>query len=600
MKRTKRKPIPPSRVTVILTALCLLLCAGICIAFYVMTAYLPLLLAGILQAMPAVLNLLLLIPRGGDVPPAAAPAEQEETGEEKPRRRIRAVLSAIAHLPKRLHNRMRRRWAASHNGILTALLATVVIGANVAFWVLYRGFGSPFGIGYHLPVILITIFVLYIVLDKWCKHTDEDKRLRSEEGGEDPIAYDRAMLRGLRGALAAGRWACTVLVLALVIRLMGLKDVTNVAKVLLALLFLYESIFLLISLAVRLIRHELQTAPELSVPMPGLGKGDLGVISYLEKNTGITMRSLWSIRLIKYVLPYAAIAMVVLLWGFSGVVKIEPHQQGAHYRLGHLQEQTLQPGLHMTLPWPFDSVEVYDTEVVSTMTIGYISEERADNIWTEAHGGEEYRLLLGNGNELVSVNLRVGYRIKDLRAYLSYSAAPERLVEALAYETVTARTISTNLDALLATDRTIFSQSFKAELIERMEVYHTGLEITDVVLESIHPPVEIADVYQQLISAEIEADRVLALAGSTAQVALIEANGDSYSVVAKARADQKQLVAGANAFVAEYMGSLAADKSWEGYREYKIREATVKAYGNAQITVYDPDLKVIIIPKQTT
>ena len=599
MKKTKRKPIPPSRVTVMLTALCLLICAGVCIALYITTSYLPLLLAGILQLMPAVLNLMLLIPRGGECPAAdAAEADgQAEEDGEKPRRRLRAALSAIRRLPGYVGERMRRRWAASHNSILAALLAAVILGANVAFWLLYRKYGSAFGIGYHLPVILVAMFVLYIVLDKWCKHADESKH-RGEDAGEDPIAYDKAIMRGLRGALAAGRWACILLTLVLMARLMGFKDLTNLTKILLALLFLYESAFLLISLAVRLIRHELHTAPELSVPMPGLGKGDLGVISYLEKNTGITMRSLWSIRLIKYVLPYAVLGVVVMLWGFSGVVKIEAHQQGAHYRLGHLQEETLQPGLHVTLPWPFDSVEVYDTEVVNTMTVGYIADERADNIWTESHGGEEYRLLLGNGNELVSVNLRVGYRITDLRAYLSYSAAPERLVEALAYETVTARTISTNLDALLATDRVAFSQSFKEELIARMEVYHTGIEVTDVVLESIHPPVEIADVYQQLISAEIEAERILTSAKGNAQVKLIRANADKYSAVAGAQAEQKLKVAEANSLVAEYMGSVEANQSWDGYMAYKRRQALVKAYSGIQLTVYDPDLKVIIIPKQ--
>ena len=597
MKTTKRKPIPPSRVTVILSALCLLAGAGVCIAFYVMTAYLPLLLAGILQVTPAILNLLLLIPWSEEEPQAPSPERAEG---ESPKRKLKGLLMAVVHLPGRGLRRIRHKWGTSHSAILAVLLVATVLGANVAFWLFYRKLGSAFGIGYHLPVIGIALFVLYVVLDKWCKHADEDKRFRGAEGEEDPIAYDRAIMRGLRGALAAGRWACAILTLVLMIRLMGLKDFTGAVKIVLALLFLYESVFLLISLAVRLIRHELQTAPELSVPMPGLGKGDLGVISYLEKNTGITMRSLWSIRLIKYVLPYAAMSMVLLLWGFSGVVKIEPHQQGAHYRLGKLQEESLQPGLHMTLPWPFDSVEVYDTEVVNTMTIGYIAEERADNIWTESHGGEEYRLLLGNGNELVSVNLRVGYRIKDLKAYLSYSAAPERLVEALSYETVTARTISTNLDTLLATDRVAFSQSFKEELIRRMEVYHTGLEITDVVLESIHPPVEIADVYQQLISAEIEAERILTYANSTAQVALIEANGDHYSTVAEARAEQKIKVAEAGSLVAEYMGSVEAHRNWDGYMEYKKRQAVIKMFSNGTLTIYDPDLNVIIIPKQIT
>ena len=86
-----------------------------------------------------------------------------------------------------------------------------------------------------------------------------------------------------------------------------------------------------------------------------------------------------------------------------------------------------------------------------------------------------------------------------------FAANAEALLEATGYEIVTARTIVTDIDTLLASDRVEFSHTFKEELVRRIEHYDAGVEVTNVVLESIHPPVNVADVYQELISAEIDA-----------------------------------------------------------------------------------------------
>ena len=574
MKQTKKK-ISPSRIAAAVTAVGLTVCAGICILLYGLTSYLPLLLCGVLQLLPALVNLLLLLAAREEKQPTVAaqePVPEEEASEEDappPKRRsIKVLLRQLGH---RMRQACRRFWQRERGKFLVGAILLVTVGANVAFWLLWRTKPIVFGLGYHVPVILVALFVLYIVLDKWCKHAGDLDRShvaeeRTEREESDPKTadhlYDQAVLHGLRGALGVGRWAQLLLALVLMIRLLGFVDLTKIGSILLALLFVYETAFLLISLLVRVIRGEMHTAPELSIPMPGLGGEDLGVIAYLEKNTGMTMRSLWSIRLIKQIIPYTAMVLVLLLWGFSGVVKIEAYQEGAHYRLGRLREETLQPGLHLTLPWPFDRVEVYDTESVSNMTIGYISDMSTDNIWTSAHGSEEHLLLLGGGNEVVAINLRVAYRIGDLRAYLMSSASPDALLQAAAYEIVTARTISTDLATLLATDRVAFSNSFKEELMERVKAQQTGLEVVDVVLESIHPPVDIADVYQQLISAGIEAERLVLVANGDAKVILLDAETERYALISKAEAEGLQSIANAEGAVAEFMAAVEADGAY--------------------------------------
>ncbi|MBO5327179.1 MAG: protease modulator HflK [Clostridia bacterium] len=594
MNKRSQKTIAPPRLAALATALCLVACAVGSILLYVKVLYLPVLLVGLMVFLPAVIDLLLLIPLGQKKEKeSVAAAEAEQDGEQTEGKRFRAVLDWIKALLRRAVRGVCDLWFDSRAAVMATLTVLLTAGVNVAFWLMVKSAAIPVNLGYHIPVILVVAFIFFIVLEKWCKHAgDAQRRNLSEERTEHDESgtvdlYHQAVLHSLRGALSVGKVALLIVAIALTVKLLGYFDLTKIAVILIGVLFAYETLFLLISLGVRVIRKEMNVAPELSIPMPGLGGEDLGVISYLEKNTGITMRSLWSIRLIKTVLPYSLIGIFLLLWGFSGVVKIEAYQQGAHYRLGKLQEETLQPGLHMTLPWPFDRVEVYDTEVVGNMTIGYASEQRADNIWTESHSGEEYQLLLGGGKELVSINLRIAYQIDDLQAYLKSSASPESLLQAAAYEAVTARTIVTDLETLLATDRAAFAQSFKEELIARIEPYHTGIAVADVVLESIHPPVGIvAEIYQELISAEIRAQKIVLEAQAKANVTVIEAQTSCEYKLASAMIQKQNSEAAARSEVAEFMASVEADQAYrETYRYYKYLQAITEAYSDAKVVI---------------
>lgn len=296
------------------------------------------------------------------------------------------------------------------------------------------------------------------------------------------------------------------------------------------------------------------------------------------------MRSLWSVKLMKQVAPIAICAVVLLVWLSTGIIQVESHQEAALYRFGKLQDQTLAPGIHLTLPWPFDRTQVYDTESLGTVTIGYVPSGEQDNFWTETHGSNEYRLLLGGGDEMVSINLRIEYRIDDLLQYVTCCAKPESLLEAAAYEIVTARTITADLDTLLSTDREDFSDSFMTEIVEYIDRYNTGLKVVNVNLESIHPPIEVAGVYQDIISAGIEAERMILAAQTEANTKIMNAEKEYTTAVGAALVTKYESVAKAEAAVAEFMASVAADGNYRNeYRYYKYMDALTSAYADAKL-----------------
>ncbi|MBP3478134.1 MAG: hypothetical protein J6K03_01460 [Oscillospiraceae bacterium] len=551
-------------VSVICTG-CLEVMALALFMLYALTGYVPLLSAALIIALPAFLQLVILLPRQreGIHEPVETLEEPEEPEQPAKKRAARKGSSPIA-----------KQWARNRIAIQVLLLILITAAIHAIYWLVIPA-AAVIRLAYYVPVALAALVVGCIALEKWC-------RFASEEAD----TFFAAVLRSLASSLRMSRFLLILLLLASLVELLGLFETCGVMAVILGVLIVYETVSLAFFLAARIIRKEMDTSPELMIALPGKAFGSTNLLTYMEENTGITMRSLWSIRFIRQVLPTAVVILVLTLWLSTSVVLVDTYQEGALFRMGTLQSETLAPGMHFVLPWPFDRVELHDTRSINAVTIGYVADGDSDNLWTEGHGKEEYRLLLGSGDEMVSINLRIQYRIRDLYQYISSAAEPAALLQAQAYEIVTSRTVRSDLETLLSTDREAFSQSFLEELTQKLEPFGTGLEVVDVVLESIHPPVEVASVYQRIISAGIDAERIVINGENEAQIARLEAQLTQTALVSKAKVEREQAVAAAKAAVADFMASVEADGSYrDAYRYYKYIDALTKAYADAKLII---------------
>ena len=427
-------------------------------------------------------------------------------------------------------------------------------------------------------VFLIILFVVITILERLCKHSKDNTRFVS------------AILSNCRVFFTIFSVQTVLAVACVIIEVLQLVNIQKYIGYVYTGIFFYYVAFITLSLLIIIMRKELTVAPYIHVPIPFVKREidgqEKSFVEYLEENTGITLRSLWSIKYIRDITPTILFMIGVLLWLSTCIVQVETNQQAAVYRIGSLQDKILQPGLHLTLPYPFDKVEIYDTKTIQKTTIGYKATENADNIWTEGHGGEEYKLLLGGGDEVVSINLRLEYKISNLKQYLTTATSPESMMQALAYELVTDQTIATDLSSLMSADRDAFSENFQKELVKMMEEKNLGLEVVAVILESIHPPVEIAWVYQELISAGINAERYIVNAQDVAAVTVTQAETTHDTTVGAAQVSYEEKVAAAKASVTEFMASVEAyNASSDAYKYQKYLAAVKKAYGNANLVI---------------
>ena len=352
----------------------------------------------------------------------------------------------------------------------------------------------------------------------------------------------------------------------------------------------YIALLLAFGLIVSIIKHD--TAGEMNYPVfiPFINKTDGEKISdTLEKYTGLSLKSLWSIKLTGAVLPGAVLFLAVLLFVSTCVYKVEPYEEAVVYRFGTLSEMSVTQGLHFKLPYPIDKVEFYEVHRSKSVTVGYEATGADDNLWNGTHASEEYTLLTGNGNELVSANLKLNYHISNLTDYIKTSSEPERILTAFAYEAVLSHTAFTDLDTLMSVDRTGLSAELKKEINEQLSAAAIGVTVDEVILESIHPPVDIADVYQSVVSAAVKKTTLITNAEKEAANSVANAEKTAKTSVKDAEARQTE-----NISTARYDAAVfdAADEAYrqhpESFRLSKYLDTFVTAVKGKKMYVFTP------------
>lgn len=573
MKGSRRKTL----FVFLVSNVCVFLFSGIFFFLYQQSQYVAFQFSGIFLMLLGLVNLILFIFKK-EIP--LREVERNSPDEQDGRNKFKRLLRKIGIFCTKILHHLARLYNKARSVLRLILLLTAAVGCFLWFNQVIAGSGASHQLTYWHILVLAALFVVTIVIDKYVKYFETED------------VFYKKLLLNCRSFFTITKILSGVAGIAVSVYMLGLYDLQTVVRYVCIFLFYYVLVMVVISIAVHAIRKELSENPGIVILLPFFN-GDiqeLSVLSFLEDNTGITLRSLWSLKFIRKTVPIAFFSALALLWLSSGFVYVESYQEGAVYRLGVLQEETLEPGLHWTLPYPIEKTTVYDTDTIKKITIGYQSAENEDNLWTEAQN-TEYRLLLGSGNELVSINLRIEYRVNNLYQFLKHASEPERILEAKAYEIATDRTMSQDLTTLLTIDRAVFAESFREDLDAAVAASNTGLEVVNVIMESIHPPVEVASVYQRLIGARNEAEKIVLDAEAYAAVSIFRSQSFGKITIDDAKIDYYQRIAAAHTEVSEFMAAVEAYSEYpDEYMYYKYLKAICSTYARTKLVLVGPDV----------
>ena len=236
---------------------------------------------------------------------------------------------------------------------------------------------------------------------------------------------------------------------------------------------------------------------------------------------------------------------------------------GVRESFGRIAGEPLKPGLHFKLPWPCGRIRTFDVKTVHQLPIGFVEEEQAISrkepralLWTRGHAKEEFALVLGGGTELVVVNALLYFKIaEDPQGFMDYvyrQSAQEEALSAFAYRALMEETRGRTLDAVLSADRSAFSSSLADSVRRQAREARLGLEVVDLALINLHPPIEAAGSYLDVINARLDAHRQVTEAEGKKEVAILTAQTAGITAIADARIEGSRRVAAAASLAAEF------------------------------------------------
>jgi membrane protease subunit HflK len=223
-------------------------------------------------------------------------------------------------------------------------------------------------------------------------------------------------------------------------------------------------------------------------------------------------------------LVITGVLLLLAVWGFSGVYKIDEAERGVVLRFGAFQDLT-QPGLQWHLPWPIETVEKIN--IGATERLSYQGS------------------MLTRDENIVNVDLIVQFRRTDPKGFLFHMRDPEDTltdVTASAIREVIGRNV---LDFILTEGRTEVARETQDLLQATLDTYGSGVTVYEVNLQEANFPREVEGAVQEAIKAREDRERKILEAETYSNEILPRARGEAQKRRQNGEAYRSEVIANA-------------------------------------------------------
>ena len=295
----------------------------------------------------------------------------------------------------------------------------------------------------------------------------------------------------------------------------------------------------------------------------------------VRRRLGIDLSRSWALAYIQKAALPALVGVGLFGWAVTGISTLGLNERGIYERFG-VPVAVLGPGLHLHLPWPLGVIRPVEFGAVHLLPIEFVlpggeetgksslvgdsaserpvgaedsAPESADRLWTDDHPFEgNYIIASAEGGkqsfQLVDIDMAVLYRV-GLSDQAARDAAyrvsnADEMIQALSGQLLVRYFTHNTLLDLLGKSRESFTRQFQAALQSQLNRFSSGIEVSGVSVEAIHPPPGAASAYHDVQAAEIRANTEIAQRRGdatrslmTAQQAVIEDHNGAVAAAAE-------------------------------------------------------------------
>lgn len=310
----------------------------------------------------------------------------------------------------------------------------------------------------------------------------------------------------------------------------------------------------------------------------------------LDYQFGFKVSETWGYKFLEKRLGWLILAQSAILLFSTCFVFINAGEEALLERFGKpvASRQILEPGFHLKLPWPIDRAHRFRTQEIRSFNIGFVHEEKPEDqggkeheviLWTVSHYKEEFNLLVASREgvadtnappdatrrsppvNLLSVSIPVQYQITNLHAWAYNHSDPDKLLEAIGTREVVRYLVSADLNELMSSGRFQASEELRRRIQEQANQLQLGVQLVFLGLQDVHPPVAVAQSYEEAVGAlqKREANLLAAQAHKIQTNALAEAEG--FRIKSAAEAARKRVVSTKLAEAANFTNQIPAYKA---------------------------------------
>ena len=226
----------------------------------------------------------------------------------------------------------------------------------------------------------------------------------------------------------------------------------------------------------------------------------------------------------------AMAAVVAVIWAFTGFYIVDAAERGVVLRFGNVLDNIVQPGLHWNPPI-IDDVHLVNILALNTQTYDAGS-------------------MLTTDENIIDITVTVQYRIDDPVNYVISVASPLGSLDNAAESAIRHVVGGNSMDQILTTGRDRVAVDVEERLQSYMDLYSTGIVISQVNVVDAQPPDAVRAAFDDVIRAREDEERVQN-----------EALQYSNRIIPEARGEAQQQIERANAFKEEAIARAIGDAS---------------------------------------
>jgi membrane protease subunit HflK len=244
----------------------------------------------------------------------------------------------------------------------------------------------------------------------------------------------------------------------------------------------------------------------------------------------------------------------VLSYLATGIYSVDYRELACVENLGK-RLPTVGPGMHWVYPRPLGKVRIQNVTTIQELHIGNITINNSSPLlWTKKHGIEE-PFISGDQN-FVYPYVSIHYRVKNVQMYIYEHSEPVKLMEELAYQSLTRLLAIHTFDHITGSYRGKIVTSMQDMLQKQLDHFKTGIHVLSVHFKDVHPPISVADAFERVVASyqykQNQVNRALGYENSVVP----DARGEASKILAEAHTyqleRQQYARSSANQFLAIY------------------------------------------------